>query len=149
MYHSFIFDIPTCHLPCLSVYLSVCLSICLSVYPSVCLALVITDVAPTCCQSCLSICLYAQPWHQRGFAPNSLRKGTCSTGLETGCKPVLLIHKLAFPTDHNFRSLSNKLNPLTAIGSSLTLPSLKRDSQYFFLAAFQQSINLCLLLKYW
>ena len=45
-----------------------------------------------------SVCLSVQPWHHRGFepSPNPQNKGTCSTGLETGCKPVLFGHKITF-----------------------------------------------------
>ena len=41
---------------------------------------------------CLSVCLSLQPWHQRTLhpIPTPQNRGTCSIGLETGCKPVLL-----------------------------------------------------------
>ena len=30
---------------------------------------------------CLSVCMFALPWHQKDFAPTPLSKGTCFTGL--------------------------------------------------------------------
>ena len=40
----------------------------------------------------------AQPWYQRTLYPHSIphNKGTCSTGLETGCKPILFLLDLAW-----------------------------------------------------
>ena len=84
-------------------------------------------------QSCLSVCLFPQPWRLRYFAPthhqyclsvclamapkglwptpNPLIKETCSTGLETGCKPVLLIRWIG---EGKFKTwVKRKRNPKT------------------------------------
>ena len=39
------------------------------------------------------VCLSVQPWHIRTFYPlrTLQNRETCSTGLETACKPVLLL----------------------------------------------------------
>ena len=43
-------------------------------------------------------CLSAEPWHERDFAPSTHppKLWTCSTGLETGCKPVLFLQDYYF-----------------------------------------------------
>ena len=84
-------------------------------------------------QSCLSVCLFPQPWRLRYFAPthhqyclsvclamapkglwptpNPLIKETCSTGLETDCKPVLLIRWIG---EGKFKTwVKRKRNPKT------------------------------------
>ena len=39
----------------------------------------------------IKVCLSVQPWHLRTLTPNPQNKGSCSTGLKTGCKTVLFL----------------------------------------------------------
>ena len=58
------------------------------------------EVAPVLYVWCLSVsvCLSEQPWHLMTLHPLPAlqNRGTCSTGLETGCKPGLLTQKYYF-----------------------------------------------------